>query len=87
MIQLRSGLEIVEVDDGKVVLDTHRGVYWHLNGTAIAMIEHLAAGGSLDGMVAAVVRDTGANPSRVLADYQSLLGELQQAKLVEGGRG
>jgi len=27
------------------------------------MIEHLAAGGSLDGMVAAMVRDTGANPS------------------------
>ena len=51
MVQLRPDLRIVEVDHGKVVLDTRRGVYWHLNEAAITVLEQLSRGRTVDDLV------------------------------------
>jgi hypothetical protein len=84
MVQLRPGLSIVEVEDGKVVLDTRRGVYWHLNGSAMAVVEQLAAGRSFDDLIGQIVRETGADETRVRADHVALVDELRKAKLIKG---
>lgn len=84
MVRLREGLSIVEVDDGKVVLDTRRGVYWHLNQSAIAMIEELESGRPFDDLINQIVRETGAQESLARTDHLALLKELRKAKLIEG---
>ncbi len=85
MVQLRPDLQIVEVDEGKVVLDTRRGVYWHLNESAIAVLEQLDRGRSVDDLVHEITRATGADEARVRADHLALIEELRQAELIEGG--
>lgn len=84
MIQLRKGLSIVEVEDGRVLLDTRRGVYWHLNRQAVRMLEELGRGRTLDDLVGQIVRETGADEERVRADHLALIDELRRAKLIEG---
>ncbi|SDI37868.1 Coenzyme PQQ synthesis protein D (PqqD) [Sinosporangium album] len=84
MVHLRQGLSIVEVDDGKVVLDTRRGVYWHLNRTAITVVEELGRGRAFDDLIREIVRETGADEDRVRSDHLALLDELRRAKLIEG---
>jgi hypothetical protein len=85
MVRLRSGLEIVEVDDGRVVLDTNGGVYWHLNQTAITMVAELSQGRAFDDLVGEIARSAGVDESRVRTDHLALLDELRAAKLIEGG--
>lgn len=82
--KLRPGIEVVASDDGQVVLDTRRGVYWHLNDAAIALLQHLGEGKSLDEHVAGVAQRTGADQARVRADYLYLVDELRHEKLIEG---
>ena len=84
VVRLREGLSIVEVDDGKVILDTRRGVYWHLNQSAIAVIEELGRGRAFDDLVRQIVRETGAQESLARADHLALIAELRKAKLIEG---
>lgn len=84
MVQLREGLQIVEVDDGKVVLDTKRGTYWHLNGTAITMLEELGRGRAFDDLVSEIARDVGVDETQVRTDHLALLKELRRAKLIDG---
>ena len=85
MVRLRSGLAIVEVEDGKILLDTKRGVYWHLNLTAIALLDELSRGRTFDDHISQMARDTGMDEARVRSDHLALVQELRQAKLVEGG--
>lgn len=85
MVHLRKGLSIVDVEDGRVLLDTRRGVYWHLNRQAITMIEELGRGRAFDDLIGEIVRETGADEERVRADHLALLDELRRAKLIEGG--
>jgi hypothetical protein len=84
VIQLRTGLAIVEVENGKVVLDPKRGVYWHLNQSAIAVIEELAQGRAFDDLVAQIARDTGTDEGRVRKDHLALVDELRRGKLIQG---
>ncbi|MER7210026.1 PqqD family peptide modification chaperone [Streptosporangium sp. NPDC000239] len=84
VVHLRQGLSIVEVEDGKVILDTRRGVYWHLNQTAITMVEELGRGRALDDLVGQIARETGADAERVRSDHLALFDELRRAKLIEG---
>lgn len=84
MVRLRSGIEVVASEDGQVVLDTKRGVYWHLNDAAIALMEDLREGRTLDEHVLDVSRQTGADSARIRPDYLQLVRELRRAKLIEG---
>jgi hypothetical protein len=84
MVQLTTGLAIVDVDDGRVLLDTHRGVYWHLNEPALALIEELGRGRPFDELVRGIAEETGAEESLVRSDHLTLLRELREAKLIEG---
>ncbi|MEU8177009.1 PqqD family peptide modification chaperone [Microbispora hainanensis] len=84
MVRLSQGLSIVEVEGGKIILDTKRGVYWHLNETAMTVVEELDRGQALDDLISQVVRETGADEERVRSDYLSLVDELRRAKLIKG---
>lgn len=84
MVQLKPGLEIVEVEDGKVVLDTNKGVYWHLNQTAIGLLEELTRGRAFDDLVTEIAGNTGVDETRVRSDHLALIKELRRAKLIEG---
>lgn len=66
------------------MLDSVKGVYWHLNEPAIAVLEALGQGRTLEDVVQDVVRDTGADEARVRSDYRSLAKELRKARLVTG---
>lgn len=84
MVQFRPGLEIVEDGDGKVLLDTRSGVYWHLNVPAVVLLEGLENGRSFDDLVGEISQDTGADPGRVRSDHLALIDELREAKLITG---
>jgi hypothetical protein len=84
MVRLRPGLEIVEVDGGKVLLDTRLGVYWHLNVPAVNLLEGLGSGRTFDDLIGEISRNTGADESRVRSDHLALVDELRRAKLIEG---
>ena len=84
MIKLKQGLAIVEVEDGKVVLDTRRGVYWHLNGSAIAMLEELERGRGFDDLMKQIATDAGVDEERVRSDHLALVKELRKAKIIDG---
>lgn len=84
MVHLRQGLSIVEVEDGKVILDTRRGVYWHLNQTAITVVEELGRGRAFDDLISQIVLETGADEGRVRSDHLALVEELRRAKLIKG---
>lgn len=83
MIALRPEIKIVESGDSRVVLDTKRGVYWHLNESAIDLLEELARGVSLDDIVARVASGSGIAPEVVRADYLECIRELKRARLIE----
>ncbi|MFD8530527.1 PqqD family peptide modification chaperone [Streptosporangium canum] len=84
MVHLRQGLSIVEVEDGKVILDTRRGVYWHLNQTAITVVEELGRGRAFDDLISQIVLETGADEGRVRSDHLALVEKLRRAKLIKG---
>jgi len=85
MVCLREGVEIVDVEEGRVLLDTRKGVYWHLNDAAVAFLEALAAGRGVDEHVRAVASATGVDEQRVRSDHQGLLREFRRARLVTDG--
>ncbi|ACZ29132.1 hypothetical protein Xcel_0091 [Xylanimonas cellulosilytica DSM 15894] len=83
-MRLKEGLEIVDVEDGRVLLDSRKGVYWHLNASAIGVLEALAQGRTVDDVVRDVVRQTGADEAVVRADHVELVRELRKARLITG---
>ncbi len=84
MVQLKTGLAIVDVEDGKVLLDTHRGVYWHLNQPALMLLDELDRGRSFDDLVRGIAAETGTEESLVRTDHLALVHELREANLIEG---
>ncbi|GGM47284.1 hypothetical protein GCM10011608_35030 [Micromonospora sonchi] len=83
MIRLKQGLSIVEVEDGKVLLDTRRGVYWHLNGTAITMLEELERGRDFDDLMKEIATTVGVDEQQIRNDHLALIEELREAKIVD----
>ncbi|MDG5803787.1 PqqD family peptide modification chaperone [Streptomyces ossamyceticus] len=84
MIGFRQGVEIVETEEGRVVLDAHRGMYWHLNDSAISLLEALGRGRPFDDIVRETALAGDVEETRVRTDYLALLEELRREKLVEG---
>ncbi|WDZ86611.1 PqqD family peptide modification chaperone [Micromonospora cathayae] len=84
MVQLKAGLAIVEVEDGRVLLDTRRGVYWHLNLPALTLIEELGRGRPFDDLIRGIAAETGTDEGTVRSDHLALVYELREAKLIEG---
>ncbi|MBO0901797.1 PqqD family protein [Cellulomonas sp. zg-ZUI222] len=68
-----------------MLLDTHKGVYWHLNEAAMTFVDELAKGVAVDDYVRAVAGQTGTDEARVRADHLQLLAEFRKAKLVTDG--
>lgn len=71
-------------EGGKFLLDVDKGVYWHLNSTALVLLEGLTTGRSLDEVATAVAAAAGVDEERVRADCAVLLADLRRARLVEG---
>ncbi|MFC6451738.1 PqqD family protein [Cellulomonas gelida] len=64
------------------MLDSRKGVYWHLNEAAMTFLDELAKGSTLEDHVRAVAHETGADEARVRADHLQLLTEFRKARLV-----
>lgn len=83
-MRLRAGVQIVEGTDGAFLLDTRKGIYWHLNEPAVQLLTALGEGRSFD----EVVKDTAAafdvDEVQVRSDYVGLVDELRRSRLVEG---
>lgn len=84
MLTLRSGVEIVDGEDGKFLLDVNKGIYWHLNSSAIELLESLRSGRSFDEFVTTTAQAAQVDEARVRTDFTALVRELRKAKLVEG---
>ncbi|WP_316669431.1 PqqD family peptide modification chaperone [uncultured Propionibacterium sp.] len=82
MSLLNKNVTITSTTEGVVLLDTVRGVYWHVNDTAVRVIEALERGRRLEAVGADIARDTGADPDQVLRDCARLLADLRRAHLI-----
>ena len=82
MTVLGKNVAVTSTAEGTVLLDTVRGVYWHVNPTAVRVIEALDRGRTLEEVGADIARDTGADPDHVLRDCVRLLADLRKARLI-----
>lgn len=82
-MRLRDGVEVRESDSGAFVLDAKRGVYWHLNRTALLLIQHIDDDDPVGCATEAVCLETGEAPEVVGADFAVLVEQLCSANLIE----
>lgn len=84
MVELRPGVQLIDHEEGVFLLDVKKGVYWHLNESAFALLEALRQGRSFD----AIVRDTSdatrIDEDQVRIDYHAVLDHLRRQKLIQG---
>jgi hypothetical protein len=82
-MRLKPGVKIVDESSGAFLLDTRKGVYWHLNQSGVRLVSALAEGRSVDDVVAEVAAEFSVDPEMVRADCMALLKELRKARLIE----
>lgn len=81
-MKLKAGVEIVTDENGSFLLDTRKGVYWHLNPTGVRFIMDLTDGRGLDDVVSEVSEEFQIDPAIVRSDCNNLMRELRRARLV-----
>lgn len=77
-------VEIATTLSDHILLDSRRGVYWHLNTEGMRFLEALQAGISVDDFVSEVANQTGADLETVRKDHAQTLRTLVSARLVTG---
>lgn len=83
MLRLRSGARLVDDESGTFLLDTRRGVYWHLNPVGMSIVQALASEPTMDHVVLRVVAEFDVDDKTVRADVNDLVRDLKRARLVE----
>lgn len=66
-----------ETEDGIVLLNQRKGVYWHLNGTAAEILRSLREDGDRDVAVAEIRDRYGIDESRARNDVEDLIRSLE----------
>lgn len=84
MVRLRASVEMSASEDGALLLDTKRGVYWHLNPVGVSIAEALIKERSVDELVRKVAGEFDVGPDTAQRDVCQLLNDLKKARLVEG---
>lgn len=82
-IRIKRTVELTETEDGAVLLDTVRGVYWHLDGVGVQFIIGIREGKSFDQVVTLIATDYGVDRERVRHDVDGLVRNLKKARLIE----
>ena len=72
----------VETDDGTFLLDTARGIYWHLNWVGVQVIQGIQNGLKISEISSLVASECDADDETVQADIIQLLKKLKKARLV-----
>lgn len=82
-VVLRRSVELTESEDGSILLDTARGVYWHLNGVGAQFVRGIQEGKSLNQVTALIAEHYNVDPETVKRDIDALLRDLKKARLIE----
>ena len=82
-IKLRNGVVLTHSESGAFLLDSRRGVYWHLNQSALNLIEFIDQENPVELATAQMCKTTEVEPDVVRSDYLALVDELKRAKLIE----
>lgn len=83
MLRLRSSARLVDDESGTFLLDTRRGVYWHLNPVGMSIVAALASEPTMDDVVLRVTAEFDVDARTVRADVSDLVRDLRRARLVE----
>lgn len=86
MLKFRTDVRLVDDRSGTFLLDTRRGVYWHLNVVAMTLVRSMTHVGTVDDAVQRVVEEFDVDAATVRGDVENLLRDLKRAKLVEETR-
>ena len=84
-LRVAPGVHAREFDDETVLVDVRRGVYFSLNAVGTVVWKAIAEGATLAAAVDAVVAAFDVTASVACADAESLVAQLCEAGLVEGG--
>lgn len=82
-IALRRSVELTDSEDGSILLDTARGVYWHLNDVGARFVRGIQEGKSLDQVTALIAKDYSVDQETVKRDVGQLVKDLKEARLIE----
>jgi Coenzyme PQQ synthesis protein D (PqqD) len=80
--RLHAHVTFTETETGAVLLDTHRGRYWQMNGTAAVVVRHLVQEGDVQSAVADLCERYPESTDDVVVDIQRVVEELRAAGLV-----
>ncbi len=83
-MKLKNGVVLTRNDSGAILLDTRKGTYWHLNETALALIDALDDPDPVAEAVQTIVAKTGADPSVIRADIALFIKQLRRTRLIQG---
>lgn len=84
MVKLKPSVTMSANEDGALLLDSNRGVYWHLNTVGVRVAEALERDRSIDELVQVVTTCFEVGEDVARRDVRRLLKELKKARLVEG---
>lgn len=84
-VVLRRTVALTESEDGAVLLDTVRGVYWHLDGVGMHFIRGIREGRTVDQIVTLIAKDYNVDQEMVTRDVNELVRGLKKARLIEEG--
>lgn len=83
MLKLKSSVRLVDDENGTFLLDTRRGVYWHLNPSGMSLLQGLADGLTVEAIVQQVITEFAVDARTVREDFANVVRELKRARLVE----
>jgi hypothetical protein len=82
VLRVSKSVELTETDDGAFLLDTARGIYWHLNWVGVQVIQGIQNGLKISEISSLVASECDADDETVQADIIQLLKKLKKARLV-----
>lgn len=84
MLKLRECARLIDDENGTFLLDTRRGVYWHLNVMGMDVVQALAQERTVEEITSGIVTRFDVDAQTARLDVDNLIRSLKRAKLIEG---
>lgn len=84
MLTLRDTVALSDLEEGALLLDTARGVYWHLNEAGARIVRGIKNGETVDDISFSLADELGVERERVREDTLCVLRAMKKARLLEG---
>jgi hypothetical protein len=81
MRKVKRELKIISQDDGAVVLDKSRGIYFQLNASGVAMLEGLSKGLTVEELALQLETSFSLDKAQAKADVAEFMTLLKEMKL------